>query len=168
MSGAVSTFTYVAAAAGSVSAIAGAVSARTNLSAVRRAYLPFVYGEAVYGTTSVGSLSPEQLAEAKYANVVVRLINDGPGTAVDVRVCLRSTAGDWTSAERPDAVRALRPGDSVDGFRFRPPWEENPNVESWGVATRFRDTSGRQWESFNQRYPSGDLTRRRLRSKTDW
>jgi hypothetical protein len=36
---------YVAAGAGAVSAIASAVSARTNLWAVRRANLPLVYGE---------------------------------------------------------------------------------------------------------------------------
>jgi hypothetical protein len=40
---------FVGAGAGGISAIAAAVSARTNLTSVRRANLPFVYGEPTYG-----------------------------------------------------------------------------------------------------------------------
>ena len=80
---------YVAAGAASLSAIASAVSARSSLSAVRRANLPLVYGEATYYTAGSG------YGDSTEAAVQVRLSNDGPGTAVDVRCCLRSTAGDW-------------------------------------------------------------------------
>jgi hypothetical protein len=73
-----------------------------------------------------------------------------------------STDGDWRS-DVTDAVRAIRPGDSIEGFRFNPPWEDNPSVTSWGVATRFKDTAGREWEAFNQRYPAGRLERVRVR-----
>jgi hypothetical protein len=86
----------------------------------------------------------------------------GPGPAIEVRCCLQSTDGDWRS-DVTDAVRAIRPGDSIEGFRFNPPWEDNPSVTSWGVATRFKDTAGREWNSFNQRYPAGKLERVRVR-----
>jgi hypothetical protein len=162
---------YVAAGAGGVSAVAGAVSARTNLSSVRRANLPFVYGEPAFGRAPGAYKTREEADNARITGVFVVLHNDGPGTAVEVRLRLRSTSGDWSS-EATDAVRAIRPGETVERFGFQPPWEVDPDVRSWGVATRFQDTAGREWETFNQRYPAGPLTRRRLtglrRRAVDW
>jgi hypothetical protein len=159
---------FVGAGAGGISAIAAAVSARTNLTSVRRANLPFVYGEPTYGRAPGVYKTHEEADNAPITGVFVVLHNDGPGTGVEVRCRLRSTSGDWCS-DVTDAVRAIRPGESVERFGFHPPWVEDPNVQSWGVATRFHDTSGREWETFNQRYPAGPLGRRRLRRrKVDW
>jgi hypothetical protein len=169
---------YVATGAGSVSAVASAVSARTNLWSVRRANLPLVYGEPSYGRAPGAYHNQEEAANAPVTGVFVRLHNDGPGTATEVRCCLRSGSGDWRS-EPVDPVRAMRPGEIVpvdSGFEFQPPWALNPDIKSWGVATRFQDTSGREWETFNQRYPAGRMSTRKLRSsawqvtreKADW
>jgi hypothetical protein len=169
---------YVAAGTTSVSAVAAAVSARTNLRSVRRANLPLVYGEPGYGRKPGGYRNEEEAANAPVTDVFVVLHNDGPGTAIEVRCCLRTTSGDWQS-DPIDAIRAMRPGESVpadSGFRFSPPWREDSKRTSWGVATRFRDTDGGGWETFNQRFPPGGLTTQRLRSsrwqvrraKTDW
>lgn len=159
---------YVAAGTGSISAIAGAVSARTNLSAVRRANLPLVYGEPAFGRKFGPWRTQEEADNAPITGVFVRLRNDGPGTAVEVRCCLRSTSGDWMS-QPIDPVRAMHPGEIVPiesrpGFGFQVPWEVDPGVTSWGVATRFQDTSGREWETFNQRFPAGQMSGRKLRS----
>lgn len=80
---------YVGAGAGGISAAASAVSARTNLSAVRRANLPLVYGEP-----ELEQFETETL-EWVESGVNVKLYNDGPGTAVEVRVCLRSATDGW-------------------------------------------------------------------------
>ena len=157
---------YVAAGAASISAIASAVSARTNLAAVRRANLPLVYGEPGLGLPFDDSFAKaDEKTGASVTAVDLRLVNDGPGTAVEVRCCLRSTSGDWRS-DVTTAVRAMHPRERVPmGFQFRTPWEVDPNITSWGVATRFLDTSGREWETFNQRFPPGKLRIQRLQSR---
>jgi hypothetical protein len=121
-----------------------------------------VYGEPAEGKAGQVFRNQEDYENAPVVNIFVQVYNDGPGTAVDVRVWLVSSSGEWASGQDVEPIRALRPGTSVGPFRFRPPWDEDENIQSWGIATRFQDTSGRTWESFNQRYPSGELTRKRV------
>lgn len=157
---------YVATSTGALSAVAGAVTASTTLRSVRRANQPLVYGEMAFDRVPGPWRNEEERDNAPIRGVFVYLYNDGPATALEVRCNLRSTSGSWRM-DWSDPVRAIRPGESMPtegGFRFPSPWTTFMNVdnEPWGVATRFQDSTGRTWESYNQRWPTAPLMTRRV------
>jgi hypothetical protein len=142
----------VAVGLAAISAIAAAVSARSAARGVALNHRPYVYGEPQSATGGIAS---------------VRLHNDGPGTAVEVRWRLRAPEGEPT--EWSSSIRAMQPGevlppygsdpmsaevpDGIDGHQFR-----------WFVEAEYSDIRGARWRLHNDRASlSATATPRRIR-----
>jgi hypothetical protein len=135
----------VATAIAALSATAAAVSARSSRQAVTQANAPFVWPSiAIRGR-------PRQYVLA------VRLHNDGPGVAFDVRFAAASALHDFREyAIAP--VRAMRSGEQVPPLREPEP-QVQPRVQddafeyplpdphqTWYVFVRYSDGLARNWE----------------------
>lgn len=146
-----------------VSAIAALVATWNAYRNVELGQRAFVYGEP--------ALNGEE--------VDVRLYNDGPGTALDIRLRLEDVDGKTLGDETKTPVRALKPGEvlppfDVQALKFATP----PDLmKPWAVVVRYREIGGASWEVSNTRHPqSKPIARRRLRSgrldrwrdETDW
>jgi hypothetical protein len=137
-----------------IGAIAAAVSARASARNVALSNRPYVYGERGF---SSGERSP-----------IVRLHNDGAGTAVEVRYRLGAAEADYTEWSEP--VRAISPGDitpppGADGFLGEPPRTSEGVATNWFIETEFSDMSGARWRLRNDRASSTPATVRRLRTR---
>jgi hypothetical protein len=137
-----------------VSAIAAAASARSAARGVALSHRPYVYGEPQSATTGLAG---------------VRLHNDGPGTAVEIRWRLHARGA--TPTEWSPMIRALQPGEiwpprasepltvelpvGVDGHQFR-----------WLAETEYSDLGGVRWRLRNDRSsPSAAAAPRRIRPR---
>jgi hypothetical protein len=92
--------------------------------------------------------------------VLVRLHNDGPGIALDVRWSLeffdeRDTAEDERHSKEltrrlaSEPIRGLRPGESwpsAEGYRPQVSIPQERAGHTWFIAVRFTDSGGTRWE----------------------
>jgi hypothetical protein len=137
-----------------VGALAAAWSARSSARGVELGHRPYVYGER------------ENLNES---TIGIRLRNDGPGMAAEVRYRLGAPGVPPTEWSSP--VRALQPGE------IHPPEGKDPSeapqlptrgdkpVRDWYIETAFSDIAGTRWRLRNERAePSAAARARRLRS----
>jgi hypothetical protein len=138
----------VAAVASSLSAFAAAVSARSSRQAVTRSNAPFVWPALRIGSRDSGVFS-----------FYVRLHNDGPGVAFNVRFTVRTREDEHGYVIPP--IRAMRSGevvpphpepqeqpirDAEDGSReYAVAGPRSLDAPSW-VVVRFSDALGRRWE----------------------
>lgn len=146
-----------------VSAIAALVATWNAYRNVELGQRAFVYGEPALGGEEVD----------------VRLFNDGPGTALDIRLRLEDADGKTLGDETKTPVRALKPGEvlpprDTQALKFNRPADL---TKPWAVVVRYREIGGASWEVRNARHPhSQPLEQRRLRSgrfdrwrnETDW
>jgi hypothetical protein len=135
-----------------ISAVAAAISARSAARGVTLNHRPYVYGEPQSATSGIAG---------------VRLHNDGPGIAVEVRWRLHAPGREPTEWSSP--IRAMQPGEvlppydsdpmstelpeGIDGHRFR-----------WFIETEYGDVRGVRWRLQNDRAsPSASAVLRRVR-----
>lgn len=130
------------------SAVAAAVSARTSRQAVTRANAPFVW-PAITVLSEYG----ESVTRHVFG---VRLHNDGPGVAFDVRFSV-SAAEHGSDEYVPPPIRAMRSGEQVPPH---PEPQEQPirnglyeyplpgkiDAGPWWVIVRYGDALGRRWQ----------------------
>lgn len=129
-----------------ISACAAAVSAYANRRSLSAAHAAFVWP-----TVRVGELSPGYPAP-----YYIRLYNDGPGTAFDVRI---STTADEGFTWLMPPIRAMKSGETVPPMRGVPEEYVNTETDEFNlagpidydyrtavVAVRFEDSLGRLWE----------------------
>jgi hypothetical protein len=143
--------TEVAAGASAAGAVAAWLAATTSREAVARSHRPFVWPE--------WTVEPAEESEEKRQAWLVRLHNDGPGVALDVRWSVEGAAQypeqyETTAADlASEPIRGMRPGMSV------PPIEDPPGhlLARWRrvlpfvgdiewVVVRFTDSAGVRWE----------------------
>jgi hypothetical protein len=135
-------------------ALAAAWSARSSSRGVELSHRPYVYGER------------ENLNQS---TIGVRLRNDGPGMAAEVRYRLGAPGAPPTEWSAP--VRAVQAGE------IHPPADEDPYeapplprrgdglAHDWYIETAFSDIAGTRWRLRNERAdPSAPARARRLRS----
>lgn len=141
----------VAIAIAAASALAASVSARASRQAVTRANTPFVWP----------SISILPRSDSSGWSLKVRLYNDGPAVAFDVRFSVHddTTEGPVGRVVRyvTPPVPAMRSGEAV------PPRGAEPEIlddaaeafvisgpreitEPWWVVVRYADALGREWE----------------------
>ena len=137
-----------------VGAIAAAVSARASARGVALSHRPYVYGERGFSDIE--------------RSLVVRLHNDGPGTAVEV--CVRLGAVGAEATEWLPSVRAMQAGEIVppkgaDGWPVEPPVGADGPVSDWYIETEFSDIRGARWRLRNDRSSSESATPRRVRTR---
>jgi hypothetical protein len=141
-----------------------AVSAIAALFATWNAYRNVELGQRafVYGEPAIS-----------HPEIDVRLYNDGPGTALDIRLRLERGHGKILGNETKASVRALKPGEMLPPEGRTPLKFDHPPdylVKPWTVVVRYREIGGASWEVRNTRHPhSGPIEQRRLRSgRFDW
>jgi hypothetical protein len=145
-----------------ISATAAALSAQASREALRRTRAPFIWPAIAIRPSS---------RETGQHSIGVRLHNDSPGVAFDVRFSLDFAAG---SPEKPDTetryvippVCAMRSGEVV------PPEKGEPEIvrgdefvvagprdlrQPWWVVVRYADAAGRRWEIREPADPEGRL-----------
>jgi hypothetical protein len=136
-----------------VAAVAAAASARTAARGVALGHRPYVYGERGSATAESGS---------------VRLHNDGPGTAVEVRWRICAPGAEPTGWSDP--IRAMQSGEIAPPEGQKPPPTTLPlgidgHAFGWFVETEFGDIRGARWRLRNERgEPSAAAVLTRLRS----
>jgi hypothetical protein len=127
-----------------VGAIAAAVSARASARGVALNHRPYVYGERA--AVGVGET----------ANV--RLHNDGPGMAAEVRCRVGAPGvgpGEWT-----EPVRAMQPGESqTEPYQLAVPFRDDEPARDWYIETEFGDIRGARWRLRNDRATPGATAR---------
>lgn len=140
-----------------VGAGAAAVSASFSARAVALSHRPYVYGERAPLTMVVGQ---------------VRLHNDGPGTAVEVRFRVGAPGVEPTDWSEP--VRAMQPGEVLPpeggGVEFTmeiPAGVNGGHSDSWYVETEFNDIRGARWQLRNERGNANAAASLR-RMRTGW
>lgn len=160
------TTAIVATGLAAASAVAAAVSARSSHRAVTQAHTPFVWPSTAVRGPTLGQ-----------HNVAVRLHNDGPGVAFNVRFAVASGHRDYGEyAIAP--IPAVRPGEQIPPVRDPDP-QVQPRIrddtyehplpggldQSWWVLVRYADGLGRNWEIKAPLDPEGSIRPpRRLRS----
>jgi hypothetical protein len=133
-----------------------AVSVVVSVRAVGLAHRPYVYGERSGTTTEQG----ERGAAA------IRLRNEGPGAAVEVR--FRLGAADAEPTDWTPRVRAMQPGEvhppeSRGGRVVALPIVGDQPAREWYIETEFGDIRGAHWRLVNDRNAPGGVTVKRLR-----
>jgi hypothetical protein len=156
----------VATGLAAVSAVAAAISARSSHRAVTQAHTPFVWPSIAVRGPALGQHI-----------IGVRLHNDGPGVAFNVRFAVVSDHQDYSEyAIAP--IPAVRPGEQIPPVREPDP-QVQPRIrddayehplpggldQSWWVLVRYSDALGRTWEIKAPLDPEGSIrSPSRLRS----
>ncbi|HEU5061748.1 MAG TPA: hypothetical protein VFT79_01190 [Solirubrobacterales bacterium] len=149
-----------------ISAIAASIAAWNARRGIQLSQRAFVYAEPAIKTEPTESDGGGGFLSERDSHVELRLFNDGPGTALDVRVRLETEAGDpiGDSAAPVRALgsgEALPPQDGQQGLVFALPDLSQP----WAAVVRYREIGGAAWEVRNPRHPASlPLVQRRLRS----
>jgi hypothetical protein len=158
----------VAITVAAVSAIAASLAAWNAYRGIQLGQRAFVYGEPAIKSEPSEPDGGGGFLSKRESHVDVRLHNDGPGTALDVRVRLEDGAGNPVGEAAAAPVRALRPEESLprvegnQGLLFRLPADL---MKPWAAVVRYREIGGAAWEVRNPRHPASQrLTQRRLRS----
>jgi hypothetical protein len=149
-----------------LSAIAASIAAWHARRGIQLSQRAFVYAEPAIKSEPAESDGAGGFLSKRESHVELRLFNDGPGTALDVRVRLETEAGDPIS-DPAAPVRALKSGEALPpedgqrGLMFDLPDLSKP----WAAVVRYREIGGAAWEVRNPRHPASlPLSQRRLRS----
>lgn len=142
-----------------VSAIAAAISARSSRQAVVRSHAPFVWPSIAIRGPVLG-----------LHQVGVRLHNDGPGVAFNVRFSVANKQEGFGDIYAIPPIRAMRSGEKVpphpepepqvqpmirdDVYEYPLP---GPLDQSWWVVVRYADGLGGSWEIRAPIDPQGTL-----------
>jgi hypothetical protein len=128
-----------------IGAIAAAVSARAAARGVALDHRPYVYGEP-----QSASREPDEPRSAP-RRIAVRLHNDGPGTAVEVR--WRIVAAGCEPTEWTTPIRAMQPGEThPPDENSEPPSMQLPErAVDWYVESEYGDIRGARWRLRNDR-----------------
>ena len=153
-----------------VSALSAASSAWFSRRAVERSHAPFVWPSIAI--RSVGAPGPEH-------EIGIRLYNDGPGTAFNVRFTVASER--WLSA--PEGLYVVPPIPAIKSGEVVPPGAEygveiirdnefrvaldESLADDWYVVVRYGDGLGRRWELRAPKDPH-DHIRRPSRLRRRW
>jgi hypothetical protein len=148
------------------SAIAASIAAWNARRGIQLSQRAFVYAEPAIKSEPAESDGVGGFLSERESHVEVRLFNDGPGTALDVRVRLEAEVGD-PIGDPAAPVRALKSGEALppedgqQGLAFALPDLSKP----WAAVVRYREIGGAAWEVRNPRHPASlPLVQRRLRS----
>lgn len=138
-----------------ISAIAASLAAWNAYRGIQLGQRAFVYGEPAVKSEPSEPDGGGGFLSKRESHVEVRLHNDGPGTALDVRVRLEDGAGN-PIGDGAASVRALRPEESLppdegqQGLVFPLP---SDLLKPWATVVRYREIGGAAWEVRNPRHP---------------